>query len=153
VFDLSHLRVQLIDADPFARLRIAEYLRAAGLEVQAAADATAALAQLRQAAPDVLILDHATPSSRRLVAHCRDVPLLILSSEPNLSEAVSQLGAWAALAKPTDLDVLVAVLKRIAGRRAARPVSTCRGYPPVRRPVAAYRPRRAANRARLAYVS
>ena len=120
------LRVQLIDGDPVARLRIADYLRAAGLAVQDTADACGALVQMWQARPDVVVLDPAVPWSRALVACCRrdarlaGVPVLLLSRVPKLGQAVRDLRARAGLAKPIDLDVLLAILRCVAGCGAQR---------------------------------
>lgn len=141
------LRIQLIDQEATARGRAAEYLREAGLDVQDAGDAVGALVQLRQATPDVLVLDPAVPFSRSLMlrraqdARLRAVPLVLLSSQANLSQAVVELGARAGLAKSIDMDVLLAVLTRVAGCGSAtrRPRVTrvtaarCTGYLPVGR--------------------
>jgi DNA-binding NtrC family response regulator len=140
------LRIQLIDQDAAARRRASDYLRAAGLEVHDAADADGALAQMRQATPDVVLLDPAMPRSQALMARCaydarlRAVPVVLLSRQVNLSQAVLSFGARAGLAKPIDMDVLLAVLNRVAERASAvrRPrispvASGCSGYPPVGR--------------------
>ena len=114
------LRVQLIDDDLVTQLRVTEYLRAAGLKVQAATDAHSALIQMKQTRPDVLVLDPVVAGSRALVAHCRraagfqTTPLLLISGEPNLGQAVEALGARAGFAKSLDLDVLLAVLTHLA---------------------------------------
>lgn len=133
--------IQVIDGDALARRRASDYLRAAGLEVHDAADADTALAQMRHAAPDVVVLDPALPWSRALVgrgaqdARLHEVPLVLLSSQANLGQAVEELDARAGLAKPIDMDVLLAVLTRVAARASAAPVmvSGCTGYPPARR--------------------
>jgi DNA-binding response OmpR family regulator len=126
------LRVQLIDGDAVARLRVADYLRAAGLQVQEAADAPGALLGMWQARPDVMVLDPAVPWSRALVACCRrdarlaGVPVLLLSRVPKLGQAVRDLRARAGLAKPIDLDVLLAILRCVAGCGAQRSPHVCR---------------------------
>lgn len=137
------MRIQLIDRDAVARRRASDYLRTAGLEVQDAGNAVDALVQMRQATPDVLVLDPALPWSRALMARraqdarWRAVPLVLLSREANLSQAVLELGARAGLAKSTDMDVVLAVLRRVAGCSSAasspriRTVAAgCSGYPP-----------------------
>jgi DNA-binding NarL/FixJ family response regulator len=136
------LRIQLIDGDAVARRRAAEYLRAAGLEVQDAGSAAGAFVQMRQATPDVLVLDPALRWSRAVIARraqdpdLRAVPLVLLSREANLSQAVQDLGARAGLAKAIDMDVLLAVLTRVGGyapaapRPRVRPVAAgCATYP------------------------
>jgi DNA-binding response OmpR family regulator len=137
------VRIQLIDGDPVARRRAAEYLRAAGLEVRDAGSAAGALVQMRQATPDVLVLDPAVRWSQAIIARraqdadLRAVPLVLLSREANLSQAVQDLGARAGLAKAIDMDVLLAVLTRVAGcapaapRPRIRPVAAagCATYP------------------------
>jgi DNA-binding response OmpR family regulator len=121
------LRIQLIDGDAVARQHAAEYLRAAGLEVQDAGSAAGAFVQMRQATPDVLVLDPALRWSRAVIARreqdaeLRAVPLVLLSREANLSQAVQDFGARAGLAKAIDMDVLLAVLTRVAGYAPAAP--------------------------------
>jgi DNA-binding response OmpR family regulator len=141
------LRIQLIDGDAVARRRVSEYLRAAGLDVHEAGDALGALVQMRQAAPDVLLVDPALPWSRALMldrardARLRAVPLVLFSSQVNLTRRIEELDARAGVAKPIDMDVLLAVLTRVAARAsAAHPLrieqvsaSACSGYPPVAR--------------------
>jgi ActR/RegA family two-component response regulator len=127
------LRVQLIDPDAVARRRLAEYLRAAGLDVQVASDGAGGLAAMRKTAPAVLILDPTAAYSKALMGVCRRdarlqaVRVLLLSAEQNLGQAVQELAALAGLAKPIDLDVLLAVIVRVAAVRTPVPAQTPRG--------------------------
>jgi DNA-binding response OmpR family regulator len=101
---------------------VSAYLRAAGLQVNVASDDALALACMRRAAPDVLVVDCTRPDSRLLIQACRAdprlsaVPLVLLSAGENLGRTTAELGARAGLAKSIDLDVLAAVLARV-GRR------------------------------------
>ena len=127
------LRVQLIDPDAVARRRLAEYLRAAGLDVQVASDGAGGLAAMRKTAPAVLILDPRAAYSKALMAICRrdarlrGARVLLLSAEQNLGQAVRELAALAGLAKPIDLDVLLAVIMRVAAVRTPVPAQAPRG--------------------------
>jgi two-component system, OmpR family, response regulator RegX3 len=118
----SSVRVQIVDGDGEFAAQLSTYLRTAGLQVSLAAEGDAALARMKVSVPDVLLVDCALPESRRLVEACRAeprlscVPVILLSAGDGLSQATAELGARAGLAKPIDLDVLMAVVK-LVGRR------------------------------------
>lgn len=110
----------VVDADAEGRRCVCAYMRAAGLDVLEAGDTTGALAWMKQLTPDVLVLDPVVPASGALILDCRRdpelraVPVILLSADPDLSHAASVFGARATVAKPTDLDILLAVVLRAA---------------------------------------
>ncbi|BDG01626.1 GGDEF domain-containing response regulator [Anaeromyxobacter oryzae] len=75
--------VLLVDDERFARTVYADYLRAAGYDVEVAADAEAALALLRQRRYDVLLTDVILPGSSGL-----DLLAAAKQLDPNLEVAV-----------------------------------------------------------------
>ncbi len=115
-------RVLIVDSDRDARRSVVDYLRAGGWLVDEAADGRAALTQMRQSRPDVVVLEPAVPSmdGRSFVSAWRQdpllpaVPLVLLASTPARLCAVDEYRARAGLAKPVDLDVLAAVVLRVA---------------------------------------
>ena len=114
-------RVLVVEDDAGLRELLVEYLEEDGFVVDAAAHGQAALACMRRVLPDVVILDLALPfmDGRTFAARCRQdpwltvVPIVLLSAQPDLSPAVEEVGARAGLAKPLDLDVLLAVIQRV----------------------------------------
>ena len=115
-------RVLIVDSDRDARRSVVDYLRAGGWLVDEAADGSAALTQMRQSRPDVVVLEPAVPSmdGRSFVSAWRQdpllpaVPLVLLASMPSRLSSVDEWRARAGLAKPVDLDVLAAVVMRVA---------------------------------------
>jgi DNA-binding response OmpR family regulator len=115
-------RVLIVDSDRDARRSVVDYLRAGGWLVDEAADGSAALTQMRQSRPDVVVLEPAVPSmdGRSFVSAWRQdpllpaVPLVLLASMPSRLSSVDEWRARAGLAKPVDLDVLAAVVQRVA---------------------------------------
>jgi DNA-binding response OmpR family regulator len=115
-------RVLIVDSDRDARRSVVDYLRAGGWLVDEAADGSAALTQMRQSRPDVVVLEPAVPSmdGRSFVSAWRQdpllpaVPLVLLASMPSRLSSVDEWRARAGLAKPVDLDVLAAVVLRVA---------------------------------------
>jgi DNA-binding NtrC family response regulator len=75
--------VLLVDDERFARTIYADYLRAAGYDVEVAQDAEAALALLRQRRYDVLLTDVILPGSSGL-----DLLTAAKQLDPNLEVAV-----------------------------------------------------------------
>jgi DNA-binding response OmpR family regulator len=115
-------RVLIVDSDRDARRSVVDYLRAGGWLVDEAADGNAALTQMRQSRPDVVVLEPAVSSmdGRSFVSAWRQdpllpaVPLVLLASMPSRLSTVDEWRARAGLAKPVDLDVLAAVVQRVA---------------------------------------
>jgi DNA-binding response OmpR family regulator len=106
--------VLVVEDEPAIRRSIAGFLEDADYVVDQAADGPAALACMRAAVPDVVIVDLRLPTmsgtefvqqmrtDRRIAA----VPIIILSAAPGLAEVAEKLGARGALAKPFHMDVV-----------------------------------------------
>ena len=117
------LRVLLVEDDARLRAELSEYLSEAGFVVDVAAHGEAALARMRRTPPDAVILDLGLPfmDGRTFAALCRAdpwlavVPIVVLSGRSDLAAAVEEMGARVGLAKPLDLDVLLAVVQRVTG--------------------------------------
>jgi CheY-like chemotaxis protein len=77
---------------------------------------------MRQAIPDVVVLDLLMPimGGRAFVQACRQdarlgpVPVVLLSAAHDLTQATEEIQPRASLAKPIDLDVLLAVIDRVS---------------------------------------
>ena len=112
----------VVDDEPTLREVIAAYLEDSGYAVDQAENGVQALERMRTARPDVIILDLMLPvmDARELVTVMRRepgiaaVPVVLLSAAVDLPRATEQLQPRASLAKPVDLDVLLAVVARVA---------------------------------------
>ena len=115
-------RVLVVEDERTIRRSIAGYLEDAGYTVDQAENGAEALARMQQLPPDVVVLDLLMPvmGGRALVQACREddrlvaIPVVLLSAAHDLPQATEELQPRASLAKPIDLDVLLAVVDRVA---------------------------------------
>jgi CheY-like chemotaxis protein len=114
----------VVDDDPMLREIVGEVLEDAGYAVGAAADGAEALAKVRDHPPAALVLDLMMPvmtgwellEACRAESLCPDVPVLVMSAG-HRAAAAEHLGARAFLAKPFDIERLLAEVGRlVAGR-------------------------------------
>jgi two-component system response regulator MprA len=111
-------RVLLIEDDATIRHVVAEVLADVGFAVREAADGLAALEQLAAWRPDVIVLDLMMPgldgrafrAEQRARGLAAEAPLVVLSASRYAVEAGAELGAAAVVAKPFDLDDLLAAI-------------------------------------------
>jgi len=115
----------VVDDEARSRDLYAETLRAAGFEVQTAADAAEARVRIEDGLPAMVISDVRMPgedglSLLRDVRKTRDLPFLLVTAHADVRQAVAalKLGAVDYLSKPVDLDELVAAVADAAGVRA-----------------------------------
>jgi two-component system response regulator MtrA len=120
-------RILLVEDDPSIREVTAMGLRAAGFEVDTAADGVAGLDRWRSAAPDLVLLDVMLPRMDGLEV-CRAIrresttPVVMLTARGDTIDVVVGLEAGADdyVRKPFDLPELIARI-RAALRRAGTP--------------------------------
>ena len=114
-------RVLVVEDERTIRQSIAGYLSDVGYTVDEAANGAEALECMKQAIPDVVVLDLLMPvmGGRAFIQHCRQdarlgtVPVVLLSAAHDLAQATDELQPRASLVKPVDLDVLLAVVDRV----------------------------------------
>lgn len=113
-------RVLVVEDDVDIRSMIELTLAAEGHEVLSAANGAEALAQLRRASADLVLLDLKMPVmdgwefARRYRDSGGEAPIVILSAAPDAERHVREIGARQALGKPFDLDALVAIVASVA---------------------------------------
>jgi CheY-like chemotaxis protein len=128
-------RVLVVDDDPVIRSTVAELLLDEGYEVDQAADGAEALATVGRSAPDVIVLDLMMPvlDGWAFVERCRelpvarDVPIVVMSATHSLHESAERLhamGVRAVVAKPFDVDALIAIVQRYAPLPVLSPEGT-----------------------------
>lgn len=114
-------RVLVVEDERTIRRSIAGYLGDVGYTVDEAENGAEALKCMRKAIPDAVVLDLLMPvmDGRAFIHACREdarlgtVPVVLLSAAHDLAQATEQLQPRASLAKPVDLDVLLAVVDRV----------------------------------------
>jgi two-component system, OmpR family, response regulator CpxR len=108
--------VLVVDDDDSIREVIAEVLRDEGYDVSCAANGEQALTEMRKdRRPDLVLLDLMMPVMSgwellellEVTPELSQIPVVVVS-------AMSAPGAWESLAKPIDLDRLLATVSRLA---------------------------------------
>ena len=114
--------VLVIDDDESIREFVAVFLTDEGYEVLCAAHGEAGLALARQSQPGVILLDIRMPvmDGRQFAEAYRSLPgprapVVVLTAALDAEDESGQIAADDYLAKPFDLDVLLAVVRRHAG--------------------------------------
>ncbi len=118
--------ILLVDDDALMRRSLAFNLEKAGYRITAAADAEDALSLARTDPPDLVLLDIGLPGmdgldAMRNLRQQADIPVIFLTARRReLDQALGlELGADDYVAKPFDLNVLLARIKAVL-RRSAR---------------------------------
>ncbi len=122
--DAGHI---LIVEDDFAiRETVADVLEGEGFEVSRAANGEEALRRLHDgsAPPGVILLDLMMPvmdgwtflGAQRRDPAIAEIPVVVTSAEDGTDGRLAQLGPAAFLAKPFQLDRLLAVVERLCSR-------------------------------------
>lgn len=109
-------RVLVVDDEPDLRFLLRRVFERSGREVDEARDGAAALRQVRQFAPDLLVTDMAMPVMNgaeliwrlRADAATASMPILAVTGNPELA-----VGADAVLAKPYECIELIAVAEAL----------------------------------------
>ena len=125
-------RILMIEDDVSLASMVSEYLQAAGVQVDAAHDASSGLAALSRTKPDAVILDVMLPDldgfevCRRIRANS-DVPVIMLTARGDDADRIVglELGADDYLPKPFNPRELLARLRAVL-RRSARAQSDAR---------------------------
>jgi two-component system nitrogen regulation response regulator GlnG len=121
-------KILVVDDEAEIRSLLAAVLQSKGFEVVGAEDGAAALQQVQQEHPAVILLDltmprmggmDALPEIKRLDP---EVPVIICTAHTDLATAVRamRLGAYDYLTKPFDIDLLTLTLERAVERNQLR---------------------------------
>src|SRR6476646_555635 len=122
---LNGLRVLVVDSDPDARYLLTTLFAGYGVETFAATSAETALKILQQAKPDLLISEINLPDEDGYSFVCKvkalaalekvDIPAIALTvfAKPSDREQALAAGFRQHLAKPVDIDQLIAIVARL----------------------------------------
>jgi two-component system OmpR family response regulator len=121
VSDQPQLRVLVVDDEPNIVDVVSMALRHHGFEVESADTGAGALASVRDAPPDVMVLDVMLPDmdgfevAKRLNGERAEVPILFLSARDAMTDKVRGLttGGGDYVTKPFSLEELIARLRNL----------------------------------------
>jgi len=122
--------VLVVEDEAMMRTALAEMLSLEGFDVRSAANGRDALGVLGRWRPDLILTDLHMPvmdgwafrDELRRRADLANIPVVVLSAAPRHQVRIDGLDAAAFLAKPCDLDALVAAIRRAVGSVAAEPM-------------------------------
>ena len=117
-------KIFVIDDDSAVTDLLSVLLNTQGFQVWATNSSSEGLTQIREKAPDLVILDLMMPEMDgwevcKAVRAFSDVPIIVLSAlnDPSMVASVLDAGADDYLTKPTPSRVLVAHIKRLVDRK------------------------------------
>src|ERR1700694_4652871 len=116
-------QILVVDDDDAIRGLVSEVLRDDGYDVREATNGIEALEQVRQQRPDLIVLDLMMPvmdgwafvEEGRRKACCSEVPIVVTSAShdlPRTAERLRRYGVRTCLAKPFDVEGLLALVER-----------------------------------------
>jgi len=114
--------ILIVDDDPAIRDVVSDILEMSDYCVKTACNGAEALDRIRVDRPSAVLLDLMMPvmdgweflREYRAAANLAPVPVVIMSAAQDASQAVDQLGAQAFLAKPFEIETILAIVGRIA---------------------------------------
>ena len=123
-------RILIVDDDPGQRSLLDSFLRTQGFDTVLASSGEQALERLRAEQFNMMISDVRMPgmSGLETLRHAREqhsmLPVLLVTAYADIREAVGAMrdGALNYLAKPIDLDELLATVRQVTGLTQAAPV-------------------------------
>lgn len=129
--ELAKQSVWIVDDDDSVRWVLEKAMQRDGMAVRGYADPLAALEELADERPDVLITDIRMPGmdglefSRQIADMNIDLPIIVITAHTDLDSAVAayQSGAFEYLPKPFDVDDAVSLVNRAAEASRARKAS------------------------------
>ena len=118
-------QILVVEDDDAIRGLVSEVLRDDGYQVSEASNGAEALERLRDQRPDLIVLDLMMPvmdgwtfvEKCRSHADCEDVPIVVTSASHDLpltAERLRTFGVRTCLAKPFDVEGLLALVERYA---------------------------------------
>ncbi len=120
-------RVLVVDDDLAILATVADILEFEGYTVQTATNGLEALEAVERELPSLIVLDMRMPVldgwglARALRARSLDIPILVLTAAQDAGQWADEIGAAGFLAKPFDLNDLLAAVERIPAEKTTRP--------------------------------
>ena len=121
---MNQKAIFLIEDDLDLRESLKELLQMEGYDVDQASDGRDALNKLkvRGAMPNLILLDWMMPRmdgaqfcvAKKSFPHIDRVPIVLLTADGRVNEKIAQIGAALGIAKPVDVDILLAAVEKFA---------------------------------------
>jgi CheY-like chemotaxis protein len=116
-------QILVVEDDDAIRELVSDVLRDDGYEVREATNGAEALGRIKDERPDLIVLDLMMPVMDGWTfvekchgqAFCHDVPIIVTSAShdlPRTAERLRSFGVRTCLAKPFDVDGLLALVER-----------------------------------------
>jgi len=116
-------QILVVEDDDAIRELVSDVLRDDGYEVREATNGAEALGRIQDERPDLIVLDLMMPVMDGWTfvekchgqEHCNDVPIIVTSAShdlPRTAERLRSFGVRTCLAKPFDVDGLLALVER-----------------------------------------
>jgi DNA-binding response OmpR family regulator len=114
--------ILIVDDDPAIRDVVSDILEMSDYCVKTACNGAEALDRIRDDRPSAVLLDLMMPvmdgweflREYKVEASLAPVPVVIMSAAQDASHAVDELGAQAFLAKPFEIETILAIVGRVA---------------------------------------
>jgi DNA-binding response OmpR family regulator len=114
--------ILIVDDDPAIRDVVSDILEMSDYCVKTACNGAEALDRIRDDRPSAVLLDLMMPvmdgweflREYKVEATLLPVPVVIMSAAQDASHAVDELGAQAFLAKPFEIETILAIVGRVA---------------------------------------
>lgn len=119
--DVSDTSILVVDDDPSIRATVAEFLDLEGFTVATAVNGAEALALIGSALPSLLLLDMRMPVvdgwglARSMRERGYAVPIIVMTASHSTAQWAAEVNAAGYIAKPFDLDNLLAEVERVLG--------------------------------------
>lgn len=114
--------ILVVDDDASIRQTVREILDLEGYKVETAADGREALLVVERRAPSLVLLDMRMPEmdgwgfARALMERGIRLPIVVMTAAENARSWADEIGAQAYVAKPFELEELLATVERVRGR-------------------------------------
>lgn len=117
---MPDVHVLVVDDEPDIRATVSAMLEIEGYAVTEAANGADALHRVEERAPDVILLDMRMPVldgwgfARQFRAAGKRAPIIVMTAAENARRWAEEIGADGYLAKPFEIDALIAAVERHA---------------------------------------
>jgi DNA-binding NtrC family response regulator len=115
------MKIFVVDDERIIRVALADDLRDAGHQVQEFANASAAMAQIRDLEPDLIITDLSMPGMdgiqfmEKVKSYNQDIQVIMMTAYSTVDNAVRamKIGAYDYFTKPFDSEEMILAVKRV----------------------------------------
>ncbi len=123
-------KILIIDDDPVSLTLLQSRLTANGYEVATATNGNQALVKIKQSKPDLILTDVLMPEMDGFSFYkevksneaTSRIPIIVMTARSKMRDTFEMVGADSFLAKPVDINALLAQVQRLTGYQPLKPV-------------------------------